>query len=236
MERNHSTSNKNGGLLSSRNRKAARMNGADTITASAYNLLIGGMLLYGFIANALIVWLGGDFFASLASEHYAIFIIGYFVLCLAGTIISLKSQKPLISFLGYNLVVVPIGALLAVALPFYYISDILLAIVTTGAVTAIMMILGATFPRTFAKLGRTLLISLFVSLLVNTVALIFGYSGNLFNWIFVAIFSLYIGYDWQKAQMYPKTADNAIDSALDLYLDIINLFVRLLSIISKNRD
>ena len=131
--------------------------------------------------------------------------------------------------------VVPIGALLSVVLPAYYISDILLAIVTTGAVTAVMMVLGATYPRIFAKMGRTLLLSLLIGILANIIALIFGYSGNIFNWLFVVIFSLYIGYDWQKAQMYPKTADNAVDCALDLYLDIINLFIRLLRIISKSR-
>lgn len=223
-------------IFNTNERKRARMNGADTVTSSTYNLIIGGMLLYGFIANALIVWLFSDFFTSLAINNYPIFIIGYFVLCLTGTIISLKSQKPIFSFLGYNLVVVPIGALLSIVLPTYYISDILFAIIATGAVTAIMMVLGATYPRVFAKMGRTLFISLGISLIVNFFALLFGYSGNLFNWIFVVIFSLYIGYDWQKAQMFPKTADNAIDSALDLYLDIINLFIRLLSIISKNRD
>lgn len=52
-----------------------------------------------------------------------------------------------------------------------------------------------------------------------------------------AIFSLYIGYDWVKAQMYVKTVDNAVDSALDIYLDIINLFLQLLRILgSKNND
>lgn len=223
-------------IFDANERKRARMNGADTVTPSTYNLIIGAMILYGFIVNALIVWLGSDFFTSIATDNYFLFIIGYLVLSIAGTIISLKSQKPIFSFLGYNLVVVPIGALLSIVLPTYYISDVLFAIIATGAVTAIMMVLGAAFPRAFAKMGRTLFISLTVSLLVSFVARFFGYSGNLFNWIFVVIFSLYIGYDWQKAQMFPKTADNAIDSALDLYLDIINLFIRLLSIISKNRD
>ena len=68
--------------------------------------------------------------------------------------------------------------------------------------------------------------------------MIIGYSGNLFNWFFVIIFSLYIAHDFSVAQMYPKTIDNAVDSALDIYLDIINLFIRILSIIarSKNND
>jgi FtsH-binding integral membrane protein len=42
-----------------------------------------------------------------------------------------------------------------------------------------------------------------------------------------------MGFDWYRAQAYPKTVDNAIDSAVDLYLDIINLFIRLLEIFGK---
>ncbi len=236
MQQNNSRLNKNGSAFDAKNRKAARMNGADSITPSAYNLLIGGVLLYGFIANALIVWLGGNSLVYFIANNYLIFLILYFILCIAGVIISARSTSPLISFLGYNLVVVPIGAVVTVSVAGQYMSDILLAIVTTGAVTAVMMILGATYPRFFAKLGRTLALSLFLGIIANFIVLLFGYTGTVFNWFFVIVFSLYIGYDWQKAQMYPKTADNAVDCALDLYLDIINLFLRVLRILSRNRD
>ena len=49
----------------------------------------------------------------------------------------------------------------------------------------------------------------------------------------VVIFSGYIGYDWARANMIPKTLDNAIDSAASLYIDIINLFIRILQILSR---
>ena len=83
-------------------------------------------------------------------------------------------------------------------------------------------------------MGPTLFISLGIGLFGEIISMLFGYTGNVFNWIFVIIFSLYIGYDWHKAQMYPKTLDNAVDSALDLYLDIINLFIRLLNLIKRD--
>ena len=41
-------------------------------------------------------------------------------------------------------------------------------------------------------------------------------------------YSADIWYDWAKAQNNVKTLDNAIDSAVALYLDVINLFLRLL--------
>ena len=50
------------------------------------------------------------------------------------------------------------------------------------------------------------------------------------------LFCLYIGYDWGKAQALPKTADNAVDMCVGLYLDVINLFMSLLSSKSKEKD
>ena len=94
--------------------------------------------------------------------------------------------------------------------------------------------LATMFPHVFAGLGRTLFIALVVSLIGELLTLfLFGYTGTFFDWIFVVIFSLYIGYDWHRAQSFPKTLNNAIDSACDLYIDIINLFIRILQILGS---
>ena len=56
------------------------------------------------------------------------------------------------------------------------------------------------------------------------------------DYLFVAIFSLYLGFDWARANAYPPTVRNAILSATQIYLDIVNIFVRLLSIFSRRRN
>lgn len=43
------------------------------------------------------------------------------------------------------------------------------------------------------------------------------------------LFCGYIGYDWAVAQREEKTVDNAVDTCVGLYLDIINIFIRVLS-------
>ncbi len=222
-------------MFSSNERKAKRMMSGlpDSVSDRAYNFIIGGCILYGFIVNAIIVISCQDLFAKM---NPWIFLIGYFVLCIAGSVITASSSNPFISFLGYNMIVVPIGALLSTSLPFYYIKDIIAAILVTAVVVAIMVGLSVAYPRFFAGLGRVLFFSLLIGLLAQVVALFLGYGGTIFNWLFVVIFSLYIGYDWFKAQSYPKTMDNAVDSAVDLYLDIVNLFLQILRIISKMRD
>ncbi len=213
-----------------RERKAARTQCPDTIGTAAYNSVIGLTILYGFVVNALMVLFARPLFVDL--PPIAI-IIGYIVSAFAGAIIANKSSKPAISFLGYNLIVLPIGMLLSLILPDYSTETIFLAAVLTGIVTVVMILLSVIFPTFFSKLGTSLLWSLLIGTFVELIASLLGYGGNIFNWLFVIIFSLYIGYDWHKAQSYSKTVDNAIDSAIDLYLDLINLFIRILDILDR---
>ena len=68
------------------------------------------------------------------------------------------------------------------------------------------------------------------------VLLIFHVRQQVTDWIAAGLFSLYIGYDIYRSQQYPKTLDNAVDSALDIYMDIANLFMRILSILGDSRS
>jgi FtsH-binding integral membrane protein len=222
MKKSHSESLKE--------RKAARTAYADSIGRAAYNGIIGLTILYGFIVNALMVVYARPFFEGLPLVAV---VIGYFVCCIAGTVIANKSSKPALSFLGYNLIVLPIAMLLSLVLPISVTGNIFLAALLTGIVTVIMIILSVIFPSFFSKLGPSLFSSLLIGSGVEIIATLLGYGGNIFNWLFVVIFSLYIGYDWHRAQSYAKTVDNAIDSAIDLYLDLINLFLRILDLLDN---
>ena len=78
---------------------------------------------------------------------------------------------------------------------------------------------------------------LLITIIVEVIAgLIFRNWLGFFDYVVVLIFCGFTAYDWARAQVYPKTLDNAIDSAADLYMDIINLFVRILSITSSKND
>lgn len=204
---------------------------SDTLSPRQYNLAIGACIVYGFIINAIIVATCSDF---LMGMNPWVFLIGYFVLAICGIVLTTSSNNPVISFAGYNLVVVPLGALLAVVLPGHSAGQILHAIVITGVIFVVMTCLATIFPQTFARLGRGLFISLIVLVVTQILALvIFGFAGTIFSWAGAIIFTLYIGYDWHVAQSYPKTLDNAIDSACDLYIDLVNLLIDVLDIIDR---
>lgn len=220
-------------MFNTQKRKAQRMLEVSTrpVSDQKYNFIIGAVLLYGFLMNALLAAIAGPLVASI---NPIALIIGYFICCIAGSIIVNVSKHPVGSFIGFNLIAVPIGALLSICLPNYPTENIIAAMLTTAAVTVVMMIISSIKPQWFAKLGPVLFFSLLIGLIAELVAMLCGYGGDIFNWFFVLVFSAYIGFDWYKAAQYQKTVDNAVDSAVDLYLDIINLFLRLLDIFSKD--
>ena len=204
----------------------------ELISASAYNLIIGLTLLWGFGLNYLIIdhldpqWVMGI--------NYWVLIIGYFISCFIGIMLYTSSDVPLVSFIGYNLVVVPIGVIITPLVATTDSQIVHQAITITGAITLTMMMLGAAYPRLFLKMGRVLFLSLFLVILFEVGGLLLGYhTPDVVDWIVAVIFCGYIGYDWARANQIPYTVDNAIDSAASLYLDIINLFIRILQILSR---
>ena len=48
--------------------------------------------------------------------------------------------------------------------------------------------------------------------------------------------ALYIGVDWVRANSVQRTTTNAIAAASALYLDIINIFLRVLRILARSRS
>ncbi len=217
-------------------RKEGRFDVYDNISERAYNGVLAGVILYGLLANFLICAFGTEF--ALSINPIAL-IIGYIVLCFAGTMISAKSQNPIISFIGYNMVVLPIGLVVAVVVAAYggvSASIVREAVYYTFLIVAIMFLASMAYPDFFAKLGRVLFGCLIGIIVVEVILLILGVSQTITSIIAAAVFSFYIGFDFWRAQQYPKTLDNAVDCALDIYLDIINLFLRILRILSRSRD
>lgn len=208
---------------------------AEIISDKSYNLVIGLVLLWGFFVNYLMVTLIDT--RILMEINYIVLFVGYFVCCMIGIAIFTKSDVPIVSFIGYNLVVIPFGVILNLVISGYSPDLVLDAIVITGLVTVVMMIAGTLFPKFFASIGGALSIALIAVIIVELVQIfIFKTHPAIMDWIVAVIFCGYIGYDWGRANRMPKTLDNAIDGAAAIYMDIINLFLRILRILARSRD
>ncbi|MFC3914429.1 Bax inhibitor-1 family protein [Pseudaeromonas sharmana] len=205
-----------------------------SLSPAMYNFTIGLTLVWGFVINWLMV-------ANISPEAIAqipqlVFFIGYFACCMLGIYLFKSSDKPLVSFIGYNLVVIPFGLVINLVVSQYDPVLVYDALRVTTLVTVGMMCLGSLFPAFFQRLAPALTIALLLVIIVELVEVfIFNIHHPLLDWAVAVIFCGYIAYDWSQANSLPRTLDNAIDSAAALYMDIINLFLRILRIMGRNR-
>lgn len=208
--------------------------GDQILSDRTYNLIIGAVIFWGFFVNAFIIVFYTDVFLYMDPM---VLLVGYFICAIVGIIINKASHNPVISFIGYNLLVVPLGAVLSVILTGYDGVSVFNTVVVTGAVTAIMLILSILYPQVFLNMGTTLFVALAAVIIMELICNLFFHTDpTFFDWAAALIFCGYIGYDWARAQQYQRTVDNAIDSAFDIYLDIINLFLRLLRLFGKRNN
>lgn len=199
----------------------------DSISAGFYNFLIGSFLIYGFLINVFECSILSAIHLPKLPAFLGLFV--YILCALVGSFFVREKAGTLSVFIGYHFFVVPVGVSVWLATSGRYMGDILEAAGLTTAITFMMLLASSLFPKFFAGLGRFLLVSLFSFVICELVSVfVFGYFSNIFNLIAVFLFSLYIGYDWYMGTVRRKCVANALRTALELYLDIINIFLALL--------
>ena len=201
--------------------------GSDSMSERLFYTLLGFFIIWGLATTAFVA-------------HHVIE-IGYkpspigaivlgFVFPICGIYIALKSDNWLVSFIAYNMITVPFGVVLAPAVQGYSPSIIRNVCMQTAIITGFMGFAGMSFPSVFRHLGGFLFVSL-LGLLGILIAQMFvpAWQGaGWVHWVAVVIFTLYIGYDFHRASEVPRTVDSAVDIAVSIYLDILNVFLHLL--------
>ena len=173
----------------------------ELIDEKMYNIILCGTVLYGIIVNFILCVTVGN--AAKYMDPF-VFLILYFVLCFGGIWLSAKSKNPAVSFLGYNMIVIPIGLAISTCVELMskaYGSEVVVeAFLITMCVTLAMTAFAIFFPDKCASFGYLLLPCLIGLLIAEIVMLILGISNIAFAWIGAILFSLYIAYDVYRSQ------------------------------------
>lgn len=201
--------------------------GNDSISSNLFYALIGIFVVYGLGLTAFVAH-------KLSAINYnpgilEIILFGI-VIPIVGIFLALKSDNAFLSFIGYNMVLLPFGVILSPILNQYHPNVIEKAFTITCGATVTMAIASAIFPKFFSSIGSSLFFALIGLLIVRVMQIFIPFLDGMvwIDWIAAGIFSLYIGYDLWRAREASRTVDNSIDIALALYLDIINLFLSVL--------
>lgn len=122
----------------------------------------------------------------------------------------------------------------------FEISSIVLVFFAAAAIFGICAAIGYFTNKDLSKIGTIALVALLVCVVVSVINLFLGNSliDIVIDWIVLILFTGITAWDMQKVRNYARYDDGKlhINFALELYLDFINIFIRLLSIFGSRRD
>lgn len=201
-------------------------------------MFIGLAITYGV---GYYVSLNENMLYNIFSKYYIFFIIAEIVVViwLSARINKMKPMTAKILFCLYSFIT---GLTFSSIFVVYNLTSIMTVFGITSIIFLIFALIGFNSKLDLTKLSVYLFMGLIGVIICSLINIFVGSSTFDLGITVVAliIFIAYIAYDIQviKRKLYHiEDEDNlAIFGALQLYLDFINIFIRLLQIFGKNRD
>ena len=217
---------------------AAEASRGKVLSARAFNFAVSGLIFLGFCIMGAATYITGtrDFVLMMDSGSGLGIMFGSFIATIAGIVLmSVASGRHSagLSLVGYALFVCSFGFISSLALVSYDLPTINTAFAATAAITLVFGALGVTFPQFFKRVYGIGFGILLAVILVELVLVFTGVSQTITDWIVVVVFAGFIGYDTYVATQVPPTLSNAVLVASNLFVDIINVFLRILDIIGR---
>lgn len=155
---------------------------------------------------------------------------------LTSRIRKMESTLTKILYIAYSILT---GLTFSVIFLAYEMSSIIFIFLATSLIFLVFSILGKNTKINLSKMGTYLLIALLSIVILGIInAFIMNNTLDmLLCSIGIIVFTLYISYDVNRiVNYYDDTENMAIVGAFQLYLDFINIFIKLLRLLGKNRD
>lgn len=162
--------------------------------------------------------------------------LGLVVVMFAGIFIA-ASENIAVRLLGYLILTVTMGLFLGPFVALYTSASVFKALFITTAMVVILGVIGATIPDSLDSWYGWLmgaLIMLILGLLFVPLASWLGLPVDgaltVLDWVGLVIFGALVIFDLNRAMRIPYTMENSIGCALNIYLDFVNIFIRILSL------
>lgn len=215
-------------------------NPGNTLSERMYCFMLTLLVFIGFgIMGVCAIFATNPSFLMAVEQHYIIYTIVCLALSIGGVFVmshGRETESVGMCLAGYALTVLSMGFTTSLCLLYYDLGTISTAFLATAGVTMVMGCLGMAFPQFFAKIQGALFFSLFGVMIIELPMLFFHIDASILDYVVVVIFAGFIGRDFYNALNVEHTMTNAIYHACQLYLDILNVFMRILSILGNRSN
>ena len=190
--------------------------------------------IYTYATGMYINMLSGNTYLVLCIAELAVaFIFSLFFRKLSSGVVTLL-------FFAYSILT---GVTFSVIFAVFDLTSIAYAFIATAGIFGALAYIGKTTDKDLTSLGTILSVTLLIGLVLTVVNLFIGSSAlDIFlDWVILFIFMGFTLYDMNKlthlSEMGYATDDKLhIHGAMELYLDFINIFIRILQVVARNRD
>lgn len=156
--------------------------------------------------------------------------------------IRIAKMNPITTKILYVLYSVVTGITFSTIFVAFKMSSIISIFLITAIIFALLAFYGYTTKKDLTKLGTILFIAL-IGIIIGSILNLFIFKSSSFDMMItiigVLIFVGYIAYDVNKVKYLMDAVGeekSAVYGAFQLYLDFINLFIRLLELFGKRND
>lgn len=214
-----------------------RRTGGKRLSLRAYSLALTGFIFAGFLIMGLCSSLFSDvrFLLAIYDHYFAVSLLS-----LVGSFAGIgmmasakRSQSVGLSLAGYGIFALSFGFVTSAALLYYSAATISTAFMATAGITVVFACLGVAMPKVFQKISGVLGVSLLALVIVQLIMSFMGVWQGWIDFAVIVVFCGFIGYDFHKAMYDEPTLANAAFNASELFLDILNVFLRVLSILGR---
>lgn len=194
-------------------------------------------LLVTFLVGFLVSTNTSLLYFIFSGSTYLIIFVLEIVICiwLSAKIHSMDANLAKGLYIGYTALT---GLTFSSIFVVYEIESIIWIFLATSIVFICFSYIGKKMNVDLRKMGIYLMVLLFAVIILEVINIfIMNQTLDMITCIIaLAISVAYVAYDIRKISYYDETDNMAIIGAFDLYLDFINIFLRLLELFGKRKD
>jgi FtsH-binding integral membrane protein len=212
--------------------------GRNVISRHQFNLLFGGFVLFGCFICAIGGNSGMHFFHPIPTgAQLWIPFLAAIVVAFLGCFLVMLADSKAVKLLGFSMSAFALGFIMGPLLIAVTAGSIVKALMITVLLVVVMSFIGATIPDSLEHWEGYLFGGLCVLVAGQFALPLLGWlvpslpvkgALNLLDWFALLLFSAYVLYDVNRAQHVPATPANAIECAFAVFLDGLNIFIRIL--------